>query len=157
MIRLTLQSLALANPEWSDAALWPGREVTLSVDAPEITAEQSVRFEIYKALEWIDTVTSAAGKATAKWIPPNVPGASTLLFHARLIERPAPGNGQSGVVASVRAPNATLTGYELKVDTIDSAFVPKQEKLEVAYTVTDANAGAKKRRFEIWGERYPEE
>jgi hypothetical protein len=155
MIHLTLEKLDLLNPAWSSPTLKPGVEVTMEVEAPGLAAPQFIQFEILRAAEIIDVVKGQPGKTSAKWIPPNLPGANTLKFRASFAGKPAPENGQVAVVAGIDSPNATLTGFSLVNNTIDEAFVPKQEKLNLNYTVTDPGSAAKKGRYEIWGERYP--
>jgi hypothetical protein len=74
-------------------------------------------------------------------------------FRASLVDKPSPANGHTAVVAGVDSPNGTFNSFSVRIDSIDSAFVPKQEKLNLGYTVTDADAAARKGRFEISGER----
>src|SRR5579871_3599030 len=157
MIRLTLDALNLQNPTWSSPTIKPGQEVTMKVDAPSIASPQYIRFDILRGAELIDSVAGAPGKTSATWTPPNLFGASNLTFRALLMDKPGPGNGHTAGIRSVTSPGKTLNSYEVAINTIDAAFVPKQEKLEVAYTVTDADAAALKGRFEVWGERCPDE
>jgi hypothetical protein len=157
MIRLTLEKLDLQNPTWSSATLKVGEEVTMSVDAPNIAAPQFIRFDIFRAAELIDSVSGKPGKTSQKWTPPNLEALSTVMFRAVLVDKPSPANGHTAVVAGIDSPNATFNSYSVAVNTIDEAFVPKQEQLNFTYTVTDADNAARKGRFEVWGERCPDE
>ncbi len=157
MIRLTLDSLDLQNPTWSSPTLKPGVEVTMSVDAPSIAEPQFVRFDILCGAELIDSVTGRPGKTSAKWTPPNLFGSSNLTFRASLMDKPTPANGHTAAVSFVTSPALNLRSYSVASNSIDAAFVPKQEKLEVGYTVTDPDGAALKGRFEVWGERCPDE
>ena len=69
MIRLTLEKLGLAQPEWS-GDLKVGQEVTMSVDAPDIADPQYIRFDVFRGTELIDSVDGKPGKTSAKWKPP---------------------------------------------------------------------------------------
>ena len=80
-----------------------------------------------------------------------------MMFRASLVDKPSPANGHTAVVAKVDSANKTLNSYSVAFNTMDEAFVPKQEKLNLAYDVTDADTAALKGRFEIWGERCPDE
>ena len=155
MIRLTLEKLDLLNPTWSSAELKPGVEVTLQVEAPNIAAPQFIRFEILRGAELIDYLEGQPAKTSIKWSPPNLPGTNILKFRAWLIDKPSPANGHSGVEAVTASPEVTLRGYSIVNNTIDEAFVPKQERLNLNYTITDPGRAARKGRLEIWGERYP--
>ena len=156
MIHLILEKLDLQNPTWSSATLKVGEEVTMSVDAGGIKDTQYIRFDILRGAELIDSVSGKPGKTSANWTPPNLHGASTVKFRASLVDKPTPQNGHTAVVAGIDSPNRTWNSFEVVKNTIDEAFVPKQEKLNLAYTVTDLDTAALKGRFEIWGERCPD-
>ncbi len=156
MIRLGSKTFDLQNATWSSATLKVGEEVTMSVDADDITDTQYIRFDILRGTELIDSVTGKPGKTSAKWTPPNLHGLSTVKFRASLVDKPTPQNGHTATVAGLDSPNRTWNSFEVVKNTIDEAFVPKQEKLNLAYTVTDADSAALKGRFEIWGERCPD-
>jgi len=139
---------------WSKATAEPGEELELRV-----TAKPKAGEEVWFVLRQGTTVlrTLKAGTATkAKWVVPNVPGLK-VKFQAQLRVAPTPQNGHTTIQATADSVDLTVGGFKLELQSIDAAFVPKQEKLEAKWKLEDAGGAAKKGRIEVWGERYPTE
>ena len=146
MIQLTIQTFPLTNARWSKATAKTGEEIELLADAPEIQAGQSIEFRVRHGAATIATLAGADGAAKVKWKVPNFPVQRALKFEACLREKPSPANGHSGVIHAIASNDLTQEGCKIEIGTIDAAFVPSQEKLQVAYTVTDTAGSAKKGR-----------
>jgi hypothetical protein len=161
MIQLTVEKFELQNPLWSAPIAGAGDTLTLSVEAPYITSAQSVEFRIERGAELIDVITGKPGAKSVQWKAPNLvnctnPGVRhQLKFRALLREKPSPANGHLPVLHSVQSGNLALGGFVVQMGDCDPCFVPKQEKLNITYTINDRDSAAKAGRYEIWGERYP--
>jgi hypothetical protein len=160
MINLTVTQYRLRNPTWSKNPANAGETVTLSVEAPYITGEQWIEFRISLGAELLAVVQSKPGKTTAPWKALNLKRAANLThqlsFKALLREKPAAANGFVGIFESIDCPTQlTLHGYHVNLTGGDDFFVPKQEQLNAAYTITNPGNAALKGRYEIWAERYP--
>ncbi len=156
MPKLTVESATLKDPKWPGASIKPGTTTTIKVDAPQIKPDQFIEFRIRQNDDIVDTVKGAAGATSATWNVPNLPHDPTLKFDAVLTGTPTPKSGFQAVLAKVTSPEATLQGFKVTIDTLDAAFVPHNEKIQVTYTVTDPGSAATNGRFEVWGERYPD-
>jgi hypothetical protein len=156
MPKLTVEQWVLKDPVWGAATALPGQEIELSATA-KVSAKQWIEFQIWNGDELLDTVQGKPGESKVKWTPPARPGEVPLIFDALLHDKPTPKNGHRTVLGWAESGEATLKGYSAEVLTVDEAFVPKQEKLEVKYKITDPGAAAKKGRIVVWGERYPKD
>jgi hypothetical protein len=155
MAKIVVETAPFKNPKWSAAKLKPGDKAKLTVEAPKIKASQRVEFQIRSDTGLVHTVSSKEGSAEAEWVVPNLPHKPKLKFDALLKEKPSPANGHRAVLDKVESPEAEVAGYKVEITKIDAAFVPKTEKIEVTWKVTDPEGAAKRGRIEIWGERYP--
>ncbi len=154
MAKLTVETSPFQNPAWSSATLNPGTEATLKVDAPKIKAGQNIEFRIFNGAELIEVVSGADAQQSAKWKVPNLPDRPKLKFDAVLKEKPGPKNGFNAVLRKLTSAETEVKGFKVAITSIDPAFVPHTEKLEVVYEVDDPAGAAAKGRIEIWGERY---
>jgi len=154
MAKITVELAPLKNPQWSATPLKPGDEVTLKVEAPKIKAGQHIEFRIQYGADLVDVVNGQDAQQTAKWRVPNLPHSPKLKFDAVLHEKPSPKAGIHGVLAKISSPQADVKGFAVTITSIDAAFVPHTEKIQVAYTVSDPAGVAKNGRIEVWGERY---
>jgi len=157
MPKLTVESTTLENPKWPGASLKPGDTTTMQVDAPQIKPAQFIEFRIRQGDDVIDTLKGAAGKTNATWKVPNLPHSPKLKFDAVLKDKASPKTGFHAVLAKVTSPEADVKGFKVDITDGDAAFVPHTEKIQIKYTVTDPGGVAVKGRYEIWGERYPDD
>ena len=155
MAKLTVELAPFQKPEWSTTPLKPGEEVTLKTEAPKIKAGQHIEFRILYGTDVVDVVKGQDAQQTAKWTVPNLPHSPKLKFEALLREKPSAKAGIHAVMGKITSAEADVKGFAVTITKIDAAFVPHGEKIEVAYTVSDPGAVAKKGRIEVWGERYP--
>ena len=157
MPTLTVQSLELKNPKWPSDAAATGQQLTLSVDYAAIQSDQFIEFRIRNGDTFVDSVSSTKSATTAQWTLPNLPGQAKLKFDALLRETPSPTNGFETVLGKIESPELTVNSFKVEVTSIDECFVPKLEKLQIKYKITDPSAAATKGKILIWGERYPED
>ena len=141
------------KPQWSKGQALSGEEVELQVNAQDLLPDQSVHFEIRDAANQIVAVVAADGSQKQKWLAANPPAAMKFSFYALLREKPSPKNGHTAVVQRLKSGELEVKGTKLSVVSVDEAFVPKQEKLELKYKLEGAVPA--KGRIEVWGERYP--
>lgn len=148
-----LKTPTLKDPKWDKTDAKPGDKLELSVTAESLSG-QAVGFEIRNPAKQVLAVLDADKSQKAKWTAPLVPDDAQYSFFALLREKPSPANGQLGVLQRIESTNKVkVKGTKLTISSVDAAFVPKQEKLEVKYKI-EGEAPAKG-RIEIWGERYP--
>jgi hypothetical protein len=157
MAKLTIVSATLANPKWPGNSLKPGQTATLKVDAPHIKPNQFIEFRIHQNDDLIEMVKGAAGATSVQWKVPNLPHGPHLTFDAVLKDTASPKTGFHAVLAKAKSGPATLQGFRVQVTGGDASFVPHAEKIQITYSVTDPGGVATKGRYEIWGERYPDD
>jgi hypothetical protein len=154
MAKLTVQLVTLRKPEWP-SPLKPGTEVTLKTEAPKIKAGQHIEFRVLCGTDLVDVVNGQDAQQTAKWTVPNLPHSPKLKFDAILHEKPSAKTGVHAVLGKITSPEAEVKGFAVTITSIDAAFVPHAESIQVAYSVSDPATVATKGRAEVWGERYP--
>ncbi len=154
MSEITVEATVFQNPTWSVGAANPNDTVTLRVEAPGLTAEQVIIFRIHQADRIFDVLQAASGATTAEWSALNFSDNTELQFDAILRETPSPANGHQTVRAQTGlSPVLTVAGFRVEATSIDEAFVPNQEQLEVQFRLHGTAPASG--RYEVWGERYP--
>src|SRR5579872_5233661 len=147
----------LTDPKWSKTAGKGGEEIELSVTAENL-AGQTVHFEIRDSADRVMALLDADGSYKAKWLAPMTPDVSddgvAYVFYAILRQKPTVANGHRALLMRLKSTNTLkVKGAKITDFTVDSCFVPKQEKFVAKFKM--AGELPAKGRYEIWAERYP--
>lgn len=166
MAKLTILAATVTNPKWPGNSIKPGQTAALKADAPHIKPTQFIEFRIHQNDDLIEMVKGAPGATSVQWKVPNLPHGPHLTFEAVLKDTVSPKTGFRAVLAKAKSGPATLQGFRVQILGGDAFFAPGPnpppaanagEKIQIRYSVTDPGAAAIKGRYEIWGERYPDD